>query len=340
MCKRDLPLFKTRFIIYKDDSLIYLIPLVPYLTSLYFSLFPKQHQDYGHWYDITKLSLKDIINTQVMAAMNPSAGSFFVNPRYQRHYWTISIPFPDNESLHLIYVTFLNGHLKRFKSSVQEQAAFIVRASLLLHQSVTQNFRKTAINFHYEFNLRHISNIFQGLLLSSAEKYQDPVKLITLWIHECERTYGDRLVSYEHLKLYKEQIYENIKKTFTKFNFARFFSAQPENLIYSNFTLGINGDRFYDQMPNEKLGFFIEEALKEYNDNNAYMGLVLFEDALKHVCRISRIVLPPSGHALLVGVGGSGKQSLSKLSAFIMQYQPYQIVISASYGMNDLKTDL
>jgi len=68
-----------------------------------------------------------------MAAMNPSAGSFFVNPRYQRHFWTISIPFPDNESLHLIYVTFLNGHLKRFKSSVQEQAAFIVRASLLLH---------------------------------------------------------------------------------------------------------------------------------------------------------------------------------------------------------------
>jgi dynein heavy chain len=53
--------------------------------------------------------------------------------------------------------------------------------------------------------------------------------------------------------------------------------------------------------------FFVEEGLKEYNDNNAFMGLVLFEDALKHVCRICRIILPPSGHALLVGVGGSGK---------------------------------
>lgn len=62
-------------------------------------------------------------------------------------------------------------------------------------------------------------------------------------------------------------------------------------------------------MPNtdNKLFKVITEALNEYNDINAFMGLVLFEDALKHICRICRIVLPPSGHALLVGVGGSGK---------------------------------
>jgi dynein heavy chain len=60
-------------------------------------------------------------------------------------------------------------------------------------------------------------------------------------------------------------------------------------------------------MANDKLEIHVNDALKEYNDNNAYMGLVLFDDAMKHVCRITRIVMPPSGHALLVGVGGSGK---------------------------------
>jgi len=60
-------------------------------------------------------------------------------------------------------------------------------------------------------------------------------------------------------------------------------------------------------MANEKLEHHVVDALKEYNDNNAYMGLVLFEDAIKHVCKITRIVLSPAGHALLVGVGGSGK---------------------------------
>lgn len=51
----------------------------------------------------------------------------------------------------------------------------------------------------------------------------------------------------------------------------------------------------------------LAEALREYNDTNAMMDLVLFEDAMKHVCRITRIVAADGGHALLVGVGGSGK---------------------------------
>ena len=64
----------------------------------------------------------------------------------------------------------------------------------------------------------------------------------------------------------------------------------------------------YDQFPNmDALSIRLRDALREYNELNAAMDLVLFDDAMKHVCKISRIVSNSGGHALLVGVGGSGK---------------------------------
>merc|ERR1719272_2874629 len=42
----------------------------------------------------------------------------------------------------------------------------------------------------------------------------------------------------------------------------------------------------------------------------------------------------------MVGVGGSGRQSLSRLSSYICLYTTIMIVISGAYGMNDLRGDL
>ena len=40
-----------------------------------------------------------------------------------------------------------------------------------------------------------------------------------------------------------------------------------------------------------------------------------------HVLRICRILRMANGNAFLIGVGGSGRQSLSKLATFICDYQ-------------------
>ena len=59
-----------------------------------------------------------------------------------------------------------------------------------------------------------------------------------------------------------------------------------------------------------------EEMLDDYNQiNTAQMNLVLFMDALKHVTRISRVIRQPLGNALLLGMGGSGRQSLTRLAS-------------------------
>ena len=301
----------------------------------------RQHMEYEHCYDLQKMVLKNIANTQVVSCMNPTAGCFFVNPRLQRWFATFAVSLPGSTSLLTIYQTFLDGHLTNFDDEIKTISNSLIKAALGLHSAVAGAFKKTAANFHYEFNIRHISNVFQGLLVSNPEQFKNADKFVLLWLHESERVYGDRLVSISDLTKYNSLVQSQCKKIFPSFPIAKFYAKEnSEPLIFCNFVESIENP-VYDQVTClHSMNGVLEDALREYNETNATMDLVLFEDAMKHVARIVRIIRNEGGHALLVGVGGSGKQSLSRLAAFICGYSLMQIVISSTYSVNDLKDDL
>ncbi|XP_012590033.1 PREDICTED: dynein heavy chain 17, axonemal, partial [Condylura cristata] len=162
----------------------------------------RQHMDHGHWYDRQKLTLKDIHNCQYVACMNPTSGSFTIDPRLQ---------------------------------DLGEELLF----------------------------------------------------------------------------------------------------ARPN--IFCHFAQGIGDPKYLSVVDMAHLSKLLAEVLDSYNEVNAVMNLVLFEDAVAHICRINRILESPRGNALLVGVGGSGKQSLSRLAAYISALDVFQITLKKGYGIPDLK---
>jgi dynein heavy chain len=89
----------------------------------------------------------------------------------------------------------------------------------------------------------------------------------------------------------------------------------------------------------EKLKAVLDAKLIEYNESNAMMDLVLFEQALLHITRISRIIQNPGGNAMLIGVGGSEK-SLTRLAAFINNFEVKQLILTSNFTVTDLKEKL
>ena len=187
--------------------------LDPYNTQSAIALL-RQHMDYQHWLDRSKMQMKDISNTQVLAAMNPTAGSFVVNPRLSRHFWVLNVPMPELTSLFTIYASIMNGFFEvgNFRKAVKEQVMPVIKATMGIYTEVrflpfvsafrewwatcfqfvhimaccpatrviasatdaqvVQAFRKTAVNFHYEFNMRHLTNVFQGILSMPPQNMQ------------------------------------------------------------------------------------------------------------------------------------------------------------------------
>ena len=90
----------------------------------------------------------------------------------------------------------------------------------------------------------------------------------------------------------------------------------------------------------ELLKGLFAEILDAYNEVNTPMNLVLFDDALDHLTRVHRVLRMKRGHALLVGVGGSGKQSLSKLASYAAGCEIFEISLSRGYDETNLRDDL
>ncbi|GAA54008.1 dynein beta chain ciliary, partial [Clonorchis sinensis] len=310
----------------------------------YFTVQPhtliRQHIDHGHFYDRQKLTLKRVSKTQYVAAMNPTAGSFTITPRLQRHFSVFALSFPDESAVKTIYSTVLKQHFVRnsFPATLVRSVETLVEACLAAHNKITAVFLPTAVRFHYVFNLRDLTNIFQCLLFSAPETCNSVLSLIRLYRHEAMRVYTDKMLDVADTELAMKHVTNALTSQFPEV-LAADITAEP--LVYCSFSKGLSGERAYSAVESvEGISEVVINALNTYNDNFAVMNLVLFGDAIAHVLRICRILEMPRGSALLIGIGGSGKQSLSRLAAFISGFEVSQVVLRKGYSQNDLRNHM
>ena len=89
----------------------------------------------------------------------------------------------------------------------------------------------------------------------------------------------------------------------------------------------VGAKKIYEEvLDSQKLQTAVEEQLSNYNlTSDKPMDLVLFSFAVEHLLSLSRIIKQPTGNALCVGVGGSGRQSLTKLASQICECEIFQI---------------
>jgi dynein heavy chain len=311
-----------------------------YGTQNSLSLF-RQSQDYNSYFDRENLGLKkEVVDTQYVAAMNPTAGSFTITGRLQRHFATFMIPMPASSDQRAIYGSILSAHMESFDSSVSNLLEPILDMVLDLHQTIVVRFLPSAIKFVYNWNLRELDQVFGGMCRMIPDHYTDSTSVLRLLVHEINRTFKDRLNDFPDISKFEGVLSSCFDKAFKDVKVKK-EDVFAEPLIFTDFHKQPGGVPTYLGVGSaEGIQEILDGKLEEYNESNTIMDLVLFRDAIAHVCRIARIIAQPRGNALLIGVGGSGKQSLSRLATFICGYEVRQLNVSSRYGVEEFKEEL
>ncbi|XP_050526602.1 dynein axonemal heavy chain 12 isoform X2 [Daktulosphaira vitifoliae] len=315
----------------------------------------RQFFDHGHWYDLhdtSKVYIKDIL---LLTAIGPPGGSRQdVYYRFLRHFGLFSINSFDDESITKIYSTLLQIGLRRngFTLEVMPIIDSIVESTIHLYRSAMTNLAPTPAKSHYLFNLRDISKVTNGILMFRKESYTNKKIFTKLWVHEIMRVFYDRLIDDKDREWLFTEIRKNVSQYFLDtfdvlFNYLS--TSTPichenmSNLIFTSaLDLDALEDKKYEEPPSLKAFENVTKMVMDEYDmtHKSKLNIVLFKYALEHLSRICRILTTPSGNALLVGIGGSGRQSLTRLAAAICSYNVFQPEITKSYTFNEWRDDM
>ena len=424
----------------------------------------RQWFDSDGWYDRKELTFRRLIDfIFVVACGPPGGGRNHVSARFYRHFNVIGCTEMQEDSMALIFETIFGNFLTRFGGGGAAAAAAaaaatsegggegggggggdlteqlsslcdpLVKASIDVYATMLRDMRPTPAKSHYQFNLRDLSKIFQGLLMIDPKKVLTKAQLARSWVHECRRIFCDRLINTDdtnwfHVRRLRQKttcdwlvhgdryvcflllfgmvdahailhdmgifaasntymrIRERNNNNFFMKSWKAMVRKQPVDhadmqweevhdhhlhdhdeeapeastdaaptaagaksplsddapVIYCDFLFPGADPKIYEEVDDpSELQPLIEEYLSEFNSESKQpMHLVMFKDAIEHVARITRVLRQPQGNALLLGLGGSGRKSLTQLATFMAEYELYTIQIAKGYGMNEWRENL
>ena len=154
-----------------------------------------------------------------------------------------------------------------------------------------------------------------------------------LWIHETCRVFHDRLINDDDKLWFTKMVAELANSYFRVRQEHEDLFGEGHLLIFGDL-LKLESTKAYEEIKDtNKLKSILLEYLDDYNISaTTKMNLVFFEDAIAHISRVARVLRQPRGNMMLIGVGGSGKQSLTKLSCHMLGYTPRQVEITKNFG--------
>lgn len=259
-------------------------------------------------------NFKNIKNLIYVGAMqNPGGGRNDIPNRLKRQHFIFNMILP--LSVESIYGPIIKHQFKAkyFSNEVNKTIEGLTGATISIWNKVKNTMLPTPSKFHYVFNMRDLSRIFKGILQIKREtintasglgNIKPEVFLVGLWMHECERVFADKMTNNKdkdqilgYIKDISLEVFSSLESEildkYSKDKMFLFCDFLREDIKNEDGIVEVEAEKIYEAITQmDKLKIRSYALLNDYNIKYAArkMNLVLFDDAIRHMLRISRLI--------------------------------------------------
>ena len=275
-------------------------------------------------YDLKQIEFKEMLNFQIACSLSLTQGKINTSGRFSRHFSAIQV-FPMKETdLHYIFSEILEWGFTQYEDDLKKYIEDIATLTLKIYQKVKESFLPVPWKCHYRFSLKDLIKLIQGMVAIPQSVYndqgEDPDKKLRFcyktWIHESMRVFSDKLANYQD-----RDYFENFLKTIA--DTSKFvidwpkIVAKPSSLIYGK----VEGN-IYKELSLPFACDKIKDTFQEYTRiYKRDVNLVLYETVVQQILQITRLLEISKGHGLLIGLGGNGRSTLTKIACLLLNWK-------------------
>ncbi|XP_047480638.1 dynein axonemal heavy chain 7-like [Penaeus chinensis] len=295
-----------------------------------------------------------------------------LHPRCQAGFMAIAAHALSKDTITRVFTTQLNVFLRAggFVPDVFTVIPGVISGTMGVLDHVQTALRPTPAKSHYTFSLATAARVVNSISFLKKESMETKRHFVRVWVHEVYREVCDRLTETAEVTAVYQLLIRTIKTSFRDKIHVIFDKICNEDGSVTEACLervcwGVMGsldtpaaERRYEELIDAaQLRQTIAAFIEEYNgQHQTKLNLVTFnfkyEDlgwvirlfrcglgryVVQHVSRICRILGRAGGHMMLVGVGGSGRRSLTHLAAHICGHRLVHPRIVARDGYSDLR---
>ncbi|XP_065211052.1 dynein axonemal heavy chain 3-like [Planococcus citri] len=252
----------------------------------------------------------------------------------------------------------IRTELNRILSTTGSRKLAITTATLEVFQKAKKLVSISKKIPSYFLDYKDIFRVFSGIGLMSAHKCQGVDELFRLWVHELMRVFGDKFETdvmrlndnsprEELLKSIKSSSCQHLRQRVEQYMSHLISPGQSSlqardlrNLFFCNFVS--HEHKYYDEVTNTtSLMADLKNLTKQHASTYSIPdSCILFKYALECISSVVRAFQKDKGHVVMVGVNGSGRKTILKLAAMVVQLNIYQIESDSNYDIEQWQNEL